>query len=425
MAQSESGFSTEVNRGEFHRTRIRSTDAFDKVIADGTTNELDLASHYEFDPERHRLFRNGSRVKPHYGSISQFTDEDDVYKLQPDPGDTMHTESAESVTYTVQYVLQMSMAFSINQSLTNGDKLRLGIFDENDGWLIEQRGADHADDEVDIIVIKGGTEETLETNVKLPKPVTGFHRLECKYSWYNIGNQEWLLTYTENGIQHNEVFAKTSKDGERSTNTGNLNIRYEIQADASTTGLEMNVGSSSAVTLGQITNLTRLKQQYEAITLTGSIDTWEPLLAMRIDPNKPNVNAELEQVDVLQYGANDDLELLVVSVDPNETDASGFTVNNYHHSYSSAIQTTESITQVPDSVNGTQQDLDSTQSPGGHTLASSVLLSGGGQSEAAKTAQGATETKKPILDSDEVIFLARSGTVDSDVEFMWETNQNW
>lgn len=407
-----------------NRQLVASSDAFEKVISDETANELDIATQYNFSPERVRLFLNGSRQFPNYNSVPKFDDAADVWTLQPAGGDSMHIESAESGTYVVNYELQASFAFELNQSLSDGDVLRIGPYDGTDGWLFEQRGADHTDTQGDIIESSAGTETTLESNVELLKPTTDWTRIEVDYNWYAVGREEWAQTYTENGEQFNTTFAKTSNDGDRSTETGNLNLWQEIQADASTTGLELHVGSMGMITLGSPTTLTREKPQPKQITVSGTNNAWEPIYAIRVDPDNDNVNAQFSQLDILSYGANDDLELVAVSFDASKTDASGWGVPDYHHASNSVLQSTTSISQVPD-TSGTQKDLGTSDKFGGHTIASAIDIDGGNVSGTTGTSNRNRQEKKAILASDHVVFLARTGTTGETLSFVWDVDQNW
>lgn len=399
-------------------------DPFNKLIADGTANELDIASQYTFSPERVRLYRNGSRAFPQYNTISQFSDDPAIWTLKPDAGDTMHIESAESSTYVVNYVLQQSQAFQLTQSLSDGDILRWGPYNGTDGWVGEQRGADHADDEFDVIEASGGTETTRASNVSLPKPTTTWQRYETTFGWYNVLNQEWLQTYTDGGTVINDTATKTSRDGARGPNTGNLNIWWEVQADASTTGLELEVGSGGVITLGQPTSLTRDKPQFEQITVSGTNDTWEPILAARIDPDKPNVNGQFSQLDILGYGTAADIELVLISVDPSKTDASGWGLPSYQHDLNSAMQSTESISQIPTDA-GVQTDFGTSDKFGGHTIASAVEIDGGNASGTVGTANASRRQQKAVLSSDELIFVARTPSTGSDLSFVWDIDQDW
>jgi hypothetical protein len=409
---------------QLKRLILDSTDAFGKLVADATENELDIATQYDFSPERGRLFRNGSRAFPHYNTVSQFSDDADVWTLQPDAGDRMHIRSAESVTYTVNYVLQLSQAFELNQSLTNGDVLRWAAYNGTDGWVAEQRGADHADDQIDVIESRGGAETTLATDVTLAQPVTDWTRYELRYNWYNVGNQRWVQTYTDDGTQVNSELVTTSNDGERGPETANLNIWWEIQAADTTTNLELRVGSGGAITLGSPQSLTRDKTQLVQVTVEGTNGAWEPVYAIRLAPDNPNVNAAFSQLDVLDYAASADLELVVASVAASKTDASGWSVPEYHHAASSAIESTTNISEVPNG-SGVQTDLGTSEEFGGHTVATAAKIDGGIGSESVGTANPVRQEKKAVLGSDVLVVLARTDSTGSQLSFVWGVDQNW
>lgn len=401
-------------------------DAFDTLVTKGTSNEIDIATHYNFSPERVRLFKNGNRQFVQYNSIAEFTDNRDHWLLQPSGGDTMHIESAESAAYVVNYQLQASFALQLNQSLQSGDKLRFGPYGGDNGWLVEQRGADHDDTHADIIEASGGTETTLESDVELPKPTTEWHRYECRYSWYNVGNQEWLQTYTDGGEQFNDTFAETANDGVRGPEDGNLNVWYEIQADSGTSNLELEVGSMGIVTLGDTTQLQRDKPQRVELTLDATDNTWLPVYALRIDPDNDSVNARLTELEVLRYGNNADLELVVSSMSPSKTDISDtdWGVPGYHHAQNSALESTTSVSQVPDDT-GTQKTLTSSDKFGGYTFASSSRETGGNTTSVSTTRSSTTIQKKSVLASDHLVFLARTGNGGGELTFQWDADQNW
>lgn len=404
----------------------RSHDAFGNLLARATRNNLDLASHYNFSPERLRLFRNGSREFPQYNTVSQFSDEADHWKLQPDAGDDIHIESAESGTYVVNYVIQASFTFQLNQSLSDGDVLKVGPRgqDGGNGWWIEQRGADHDDTTVDIKQLDAGSESTLVSNATLPKPTTEWNRYECEYNWYGVGNQVWSQTYTEDGEQINDTFTKSSTDGVRGPASANLNLYQEIEADSSTTGLELEVGSMGMITLGDPTSLNRDKPQYESITVAGTANAWEPILALRVDPDNAEVNMQFSQLDILNYGANDDIEVVVASFDAAKTNATGWGVPEYHHAQNSALQSTENVSQVANDA-GTVQDFGTSDKYGGFTIASAVNIDGGNASGSAATVNQNRQEKKAILNSDHAVFLARTGTMDNVVDLVWDVDQNY
>lgn len=403
-------------------------DGFEDLNVKNWRNNLDIASHYNFSPERLRLFLNGSREFVQYGENdgAKFEDKADVWTLQPASGDTMRLESAESTSYVVNYVSQASFAFQINQSLQSGDIIKIGPFDGSDGWYLEQRGADHTVSQADIIQESAGSTTTLASDVELSKPITDWTRLEVKYNWYGVGNQSWVQTYTEDGEQFNDELVKTSVDGTRGPETGNLPLRLEVTAGSGTSGLELDAGSIAFNTLGDTTALSRDKPQRIEVTLDDTNDVWLPIYALRTDPDDDNVNVNFTSLDLVSYGNNTDLELVAASVSPEKTDASGsnFSVPKYHHKQNSALQDTTSISEVPAS-GGTQKVLGSADKFGGYAIAAAQIESGGNTIATDGTRNDSVREKKSILKSDHVVFLARTSNGGATLRFVWDADQNW
>jgi hypothetical protein len=107
---------------------LNSTDAFGKSVRLGTTNEADLPSHYDYSPERYRLYVDDTRQFIQYdGFPAQFADNADSFSLLPQAdGEVVKLETAERYRYVVQYVLEWSLAFQTNQDLNSGDVWAVG-----------------------------------------------------------------------------------------------------------------------------------------------------------------------------------------------------------------------------------------------------------------------------------------------------------
>lgn len=404
-------------------------DVFGKQFSQTTRSLLDIDAQYDFNPERLRLFKDGTRQFTIYNAVAGFTDNADHYLLSPAAGETMHIESAESLTNLNNYSLQSAFHFQLQQSLRSGDVLQVGPRSGSDGWFLEQRGADHDDSTVDIKQLSGNTESTLRADVTLPKPTTDWTRYETRFSWPQ-GNQEWRQSYTDDGRQFNELVAETANTNARGPEIGNVNLWYEVQADAATTGLELEVGSTGGISIGDPTKLTRSKPQLVTVDQPNTDNTWLAQYALRIDPDKPNVNARMRAVDMLSFGNNDLVELAVASVDPSKTDISDsdFGEPAIHHAYNSAIQEAyagdNATFEVPDDT-GTQKTLTSSDQFGGYTLGSAYLSAGGNTVTTEGTSTAATESKKSILGSDQIIFMTRSATSGADAGFVWAAEQDW
>lgn len=422
-----------VNEGDHVHGDVRATlpfyeDAFDTQIADSVTNQFDIASHHKFSPERVRLFRNGARAFPQYNSVAQFTDQPDVWTLQPDAGDTMHVESAESIAYVVNYVAQLSFAADINQELTDGDVLRMGPWNGEEGWIIEQRGADHGPREFDIIRYRDGVREQLiDEQLILPKPTTDWARYEVDYNWYQAGNQIWKQTFTDAGKQLNREVARTSNDNKRNgPQQANLNIRVEIKASADTTGLECNVGSIGGRIKGNATTIVRNKPQQVEVAIDGTADAWEPVYAVRIAPEDGVVNAQLRRVSALSYSSNATLQLVAVSFDESKTDIADADWRDpeFHDDFNSALEATTAVSQVANE-SGTVTDLAAGEDFGGYILASAIDIDGGNVSGTSQTVTQSIKQRKAILESDHVVFLAKTDTTGGTLWFEWDANQRW
>lgn len=408
---------------ELKRLQVQSSDVFGKQIADGTRNEFDYASNYNFSPERLRLFINGSNVNPQYTSDSRFTDTEETWDLSPNSGDAMRIETAESITYRVGYTVTASNAFQLTQSLQDGDVFRWGAFNETDGWVLEQRGADHTDAQADIIEHRNGSRTTLESDVELSEPTTDWSRYELRYSWYNVGGQEWIQSYTDDGEHINDLIAKTSKDSGRGPQTGNLNIRTEVEASSSTNDLTLEVGSYSSLIFGTPATLNRNKPQVVNVTPSGTSDTWEPIYAIRVDPNNDGVNPLFTELEILDYGPSATIELVLVGFDKDLTDATGFSEPEYHNQQNSAMQTTTNISEVPNE-SGTQTTLGTNENYGGYFIFSSVDVDGGNIAGATATQNEAAIDQNFALRSDTYVILARTGS-SGELWFKWSASQNW
>lgn len=398
-------------------------EAFGKFIADTTYSELDVPSHYMFSPERLRLHVNGSRAFVQYNNVSQFTDSSDSYDLTPESGDFVAIETVRAATYQVGYVIQTSLSFGLSQSLKSGDVIRWGPFrDGEDGWFFEQRGADHTDTQVDIKQLRDGTETTLKSDATLSKPTTEFLRYVCRWNWYNVGNQEWFQTYTENGEQINEPVIETSFDSGRGPANANLPIRFDVQASGSTSNLTCNVGSFSHIILGNTELLSRQKAEEKVITVPEEVDTWQPIYAVRVKPGK-NPNVSLAKLSVLNYSNDARIQVLAISVHASKTDASGFETPELQSLQNSIIEATENVSTIPN-ASGSEVDPNLTTEPGGFQVGYSSLAPVGNNFQ-----QGASSSefnvKRPIYDTDVVVFCERTSVGAGELIFSYNTDQLW
>lgn len=400
-------------------------DVFGNQVS-GRTNVLDLASHYRYTPQRWTLSVDGTRQLLQYNSVSQYNHAGDVHELKPAGGETVVLETADAPRYVVQYELASSWAFSLNQSLSSGDLLRIGLYDGSDGWYMEQDGT-HADDEADFVTERNGTEVYRKSDINLHKDTQTFARLRLKTGWYDVTRQVWDRSFTADGDQRNSEVGAFSADSSRGPKRGNLPLRYEIQADSTTSGLQLNAGSCALVNLGTTVPINRLK----TAVFTDTIDTtgsWVPLRAFRVKPGDDVVRVEVPDVGIGKYSVSADVELLLNAFDPSKVLDSGgnelvdgdFSIPNDLSDENSAIETATAVEQVADSSGTTSTSV---SDPGGWQLGRSELFDDSGNSSSSKTTTRSI-VKRQLLPRDIMVVLGKSGST-GDVSYQIDFEQDW
>ena len=404
---------------------LNSSEAFDKIIADGTTNQADIASHYPLNPQRRRLYDNGNRVNFQYGEgADSYTDELDVHVLTPGGGDTLKLQTTERFRYVVQYVGEWSQALSINQELQGDDELRV-LFEgdpvpENAGAIEDGHGYIFRADESLVATWRDGNIIASE-EVELDRPLTDFTILSCRYNWYNVGNNVYRQTYTDDGDQINSEVARTSIDGGRGERIGNGRITVEVKTDSTTENLEVDVGSCGYVILGDVDSITRTKTTgHFGLNHSGSGE-WEALLAIRIQDGKEQVNTNITNMQILDVDG--DSELIAVSVDPDLTDASGFDPSPEFDDDSTSTENTTNVNEFPDGDGVVQEGTPaSTTNPGGYQIGYAAAADVGGPGAGVEiTSETPTET---IHDTDVVLLLGKTNS-DTTFDVVYTTRQEW
>lgn len=422
-------------------------DAFGNLVSRQTRNDLDLAAHYAFTPQRLRLYRNGSRQVIHY-DVSASSDieekragEEDVFVLTPSAGDTVTLKTAERLRYTVNFVSEFTQALAINQSLTNtNDRLLAGLDtspngDQSDGYFLEQT-ASHADDAVDMFSKRNGSVLGSKATVSLREATQVFQRFENDYNWYNVGESNWGETVTDavKG-QLNVPLTTTSTQpgdsnagpGGRGPISGNGRVFVQVQADASTTGLEAYAGSSSFTTLGSAgASLKAPGAETPALTVSQTT-AWEPLgIAFRVDPDRPNVAAQFRSIGITQGTG----QVMIIACDPsnvlNGSDAtlsdSDFTTTDrpegrpfQHSGQNSVLQRSDTgvVAKFPDK---TGSPVTTATNPGGYQLAYQSSRQSGSRNSPQRSA--GTNEKHGILDGDLAVPIAKPNDSSTDMRFV-------
>jgi len=399
------------------------------------TNILDLASHYPYNPERWRIYVDGTRQFPSYGSVPQYTHDVDRHLLQPNEGETVAFESAERPRYVVGYELEATFAHTVNQALTQGDRVRVGAFDGADGWYAEHRGGDHAATEVDLMVKRAGTVVAKSENQLLERPLTEFTRFALQTGWYSVTRQMWRQSFpaespatgADEYTQHNPLIGTTAIPHQRGSRVGNLPVRFEVTASDTTTDLVLRAGSAAQVNLGTTTPLQRTKFAVTTDTIT-SAGSWVPLRVYRIDPDRDIINTQLDTVSIVEFPQGETVQILVQSYSKlNVADANGnaLTDSNYgvlpeFNPQNNVLETSTDVAQAADDTGTLQSTIDD---PGGFQIGRDILAAGSGP-EATGDVPNLTNIKRPLYADDVFVVFGKSATT-GDVSYQIQFEQDW
>jgi len=430
----------------------QSTDAFGKSIRLGTTNEADLAGHYSYSQERYRLFVDGVRQQIQYdGEPTQFTDNVDSFSLLPQSdGEVVTLKTAERYRYVVQYVIQWSLAFQTNQTLNSGDVWAVGFGNpdlENssddtpgpsaDGWFVYQNSSDESD-EATLAEYRNGTEvdATTVTFEKLPQT---WGRIAGETNWYNVGETSLTETFvtSEDGekTQQNPTVGTVGVENGKGPELGNQRIHASVKTGSSSAGsLEFELGSIGIRTFGQVTGILRTKTFDFELDYTGTTGEFEPLFAIRVDPDRPEVSTQLAVLEPLEFSADDDVVVIVQVFDKdNVLDGSGSALDDGDYGTPSVLSETNSVIQtssaVEEVVDQTGTSQTSMTDPGGYqvgygSITTSGTDSGGPPGSGVRVSSRARTQKRLIPNGDVAVVMARSGTtgtINGDIQF----EQDW
>jgi hypothetical protein len=400
-----------------------STDAFGKAIADGTRNTIDVPSIYSFSPERLRLYLDDARQEP--GDVSaKFTDEEGNWLLEPAAGESFYISTAERPRYIVGYEANMSAASAVPSDLQSGDTFRVGGRDrqspENQAFF-EVNG----DSPNRAVLVDEGTEvATSEWQYPddAPVDVTSAVRYEITYNAYGVGRWRFNLSFTDESRddpQVNTDVASLSVDGGFAISDYNFHQFQEI--DAATSGRQLRAGSFGFLVKGNVQETTRTKAARLTDLSYGGSGDYEPVAALRVDPDRGNVYSQFKNVTVFPNSTSG--ELLVNVFSPDETDASGFSTPPQQNPENSVVEQTTSVTNFTDQDGNT---VTSDPDPTGYQVGLARFESGGqGNSTRVATSQQ-TENKRPLYEDDVAVFLYKADSASSDtVNLTYFIEQDW
>jgi hypothetical protein len=415
------------------------SDSFGKQVS-STRNKLDLPSHYDINPERFRVRENGTRVE---ATESTFViDGDDSFDLAPGVGNSVSFYTAERPRYVVNYESESSWACQTNEPLEAGDTLEIGLrdYETNENKVFfEFTEGDTRDTNLDVVVQKNGSELKRRT-VDLDEVAPGFDitqpfRPYIDFNWYGVGPYKFGVTYTDSAAkpgekQYNKLTDELAITGETSTSEANFHLYFSF--DQATEGKVVNAGSCGYILKGTPDATTRAKAARFTELPYGGSGEYEPILAIRVDPERANVFSEVTESEII-FNAGDG-EMLIISCSPNLTDADFITDPTgdgattgpvsppQHNSTNSVIQYTTDVTTFPDQDNNI---VTTTLDPGGYQISFSSS-DAPGQGTSATRASSNLQRKRPLHSDNVGILLAKRDTSQStDVNPIFETEQDW
>ncbi len=408
----------------------RHEDAFENFITEGIINEADLSANYPYSPERYRLFKNGVRLFPEYNSVAEYSDLIDSHELIPAQGDVLKFRTAERFSYRVGYVIEPSFAFSLSRSPQEEDVFIVGYGDADlesaaldqsvgpnaDGWFFVFDSSIQSH-QVKVEEYRQGTQIGAKV-ASLNRLITIWKRLAIDINWYNVGRNSFYETYTENGEQFNPLLADLSVDYDKGPAIANNRVEFAIRRGSATNAITANIGSIGLKTYGDFRPLKRAKQGVLDLSLPDTTSSWQAVAALRTATDKNVINTQLTTFDVLGFDGNNNLQVLLVAVDPSQTDATGFATPADQTSFATTVELTTNISTFPDNT-GTV--VSSTSNPGGHQLLQAGVFSGKTLTSTVKS----ESTIKQVLYEDDIAVILVKTSEAADATLGYESTQDW
>lgn len=415
----------------------RSVDAYGQQVTKNTRNLLNLPSHNPYNRESWRVAINDTFRNLQYNDYKEYKKLPDVHKLMPAQGGKVTFESTESPPYVVHYELWYSWAANINRTLQTGDVVRFGAFTDENGYFFKMNSTSGTDQGY-MMVRRNGTNTKAEL-VDLEESFTEFTRFELRSNWYNVGEQVWVQTTANSSredVQQNNILGYTAPNGERTNGPElqQLPIRFEVERGATSSPLALFAGSTNVVVAGAVNPVRRGKTGRFTETVS-TPDQWEPIYALRINPDNDFVKVELADVDLTEISTNTDFFVTAQSHDPDlvlsdsgdpiNTEGTGWSPPAPLSSTNNAIQVTSNISQAP---NGTGTPVTATDEIGGFQVGWGSLYSTGNKGDAGSSSSQAVQ--RPVFGSDVVVMWAKgqdegNSSFPADVSVEYVTEQTY
>jgi hypothetical protein len=227
--------------------------------------------------------------------------------------------------------------------------------------------------------------------------------------WYGVGPFKPSISYTrEDGYQRNELLGSLSNTEDIATEAINLKPKVVLEADAGAPEFTVNVGSIGALVRGAAQEFNRPRSAV-LYDLGGNIGPSyadnTPVLAKRHAPDKQNVSVK---VDVPEFSPSGDVtvDLIVIAVAADQTDATGFAFSRQGDPQNTAVQYTTDVSTFPTETRAVPGG-GTAEVPDGRLMAGSVAE--GAKNDPSKAEAGPGEENKRVLGEDEVaLYIPRT-----------------
>lgn len=426
----------------------RNDTSFDTRIADVTTNRLDLPATYPPNTERHKLVVNGSEVRDFAGS-AKFTDQPGKWQLTVSAGDTVEFASRERFRYVPNYELLFGAVAWYDSTPASDQHLFVEASDDARDNVYRYELTPSASEAA---IVSGGsavdtlaesewgdfaTDTAFDHNPFTQEGINRTTPLNPRgfLNWYGAGNFRPTISYTRpDGSQSNPQLGTLANQDDVATEEINLRVRVVADADAGAGDFTVNIGSLGALVRGNANQVDRPKP-FTVPDISGSFGgdyaDNEPILAIRSDPDLPQVVSEILAFK-FDPGGDDVVEVSAVVVDAADTDASNWQYPNIQaggdatDSQNTAIQATTNVSTFPTTTKTTVSGTSQT-APDPDRLLTTTVSSGSKKGGGVSTSDLAAEEKRVFDDDEVVLFLPRrfSGTSGGINWITIPTRQDW
>lgn len=427
-------------------------DNFGRLVANELEDILVVDGEKDFTPERLRYFKDGTRRFLQYGTDSNFSEVQSGHLIEPDAGQTLTLQTAERAYYPVGNDLWPSMARRITQAPQSGDAvgggygvIDLANFDPTnitysgttaDGFFWYHT-ADTGLERVALALVQAGSVE-FDTTVGLTKAADILTIIEQRLNYYDVGPSVYRETYTDvanNPLnpQQNEPIGAVANDDGKGPATGSHRVTVAVSQAPGNSGLGVEMGSVGVRTPGSSEPNYKTKSHEIVLSNGNTTDgTYQVCGAIRGENDRPTVKLRIPEINITATpgSGTNDVEVIVVAVDPANTDADDKTLSTpTEHSESNSVveQVADNTIVGPDAGDGGTGitgavAANTMTNPGGYQLARDVVDSEGSGSKQS-VQQASQSGNREIYDTDIGLFFVESATA-GDVVVQVGTDQN-